>query len=188
MKSSLHLSFSLGRVQQLAGYCYWWLYYLLRWYVFVFKAGGLMQFGRWSAITHWRPWLIICDCRHLDLEQGLSKIQLSRSPSSVGFRAFFGSEASQHAPNRDVWRRLSRIWWNIRALFSRTCGCFTLPAFRVLIYRLHSAAEIPSSPWNLNDLHYFWSDLTIHKYLYCVFKKTIFCIYGVNIHGVMYFD
>ena len=129
--------------------------------MFVFKAGGLMQFGRWSAITHWRPWLIICDCRHLDLEQGLSKIQLSRSPSSVGFRAFFGSEASQHAPNRDVWRRLSRVWWNIRALFSRTCGCFTLPAFRVLIYRLHSAAKIPSSPWNLNDLHYFWSDLTI---------------------------
>ena len=158
--------------------------------MFVFKAGGLMQFGRWSAITHWRPWLIICDCRHLDLEQGLSKIQLSRSPSSVGFRAFFGSEASQHAPNRDVWRRLSRIWWNIRALFSRTCGCFTLPAFRVLIYRLHSAAEIPSSPWNLNDLHYFWSDLTIQipSNLIVFSRRLIFCTYGVNIHGVMYFD
>ena len=141
--------------------------------MFVFKAGGLMQFGRWSAITHWRPWLIICDCRHLDLEQGLSKIQLSRSPSSVGFRAFFGSEASQHAPNRDVWRRLSRIWWNIRALFSRTCGCFTLPAFRVLIYRLHSAAKIHSSPWNLNDLHYFWSDLTIQIPLLC-FQEDYF--------------
>ena len=35
-----------------------------------------------------------------------------------------------------------------------------------------------------------WTTFTIfeviqlYKYLYCVFKKTIFCIYGVNIHGV----
>ena len=33
-----------------------------------------------------------------------------------------------------------------------------------------------------------WFNYTVYKYLYCVFKKTIFCIYVINIHGVMYFD
>ena len=113
-----------------------------------------------TLITHWRPWLIICDCRHLDLERGLSKIQLSLSSSSVGFKVFSGRKRPN--THRKEMNGDSREFDGISAhFFSRSCGCFTLPAFRVLICRWHAVAKILSSPWNLNNLHYFWRDLRI---------------------------